>query len=90
MIDFHKTGLGQMFYGKHVPEIIKELRRIADGLEQGNKMMMRESKLTKKAAKVDEKIKNVKELDKLENNTAVHNEGVHKPKSDPDLAKIDE
>lgn len=89
MTDFHKTGIGQMYYGKHVPELIKELRRIADGLELGNKMMMKEAKLTKKAAKVEEKIKDVKELDKLEEKE-VPNAGGHKSKKDPDLSAVDE
>ena len=90
MTDFHKTSIGQIFYGKHVPEMVKELRRIADGLEQGNKMLMREAKLTKKATKVDEKIKDIKELDKLEENSVKTNTGDNKLKKDPDLSAVDE
>jgi len=94
MTDFHKTGIGQMYYGKHVPEMIKELRRIADSLEKGNKMMMKEAKLTKKAGKVDEdKIKDIKELDKLEEKEKKEiktNEGGHPTKKDADLSAVDE
>ena len=91
MTDFHKTPIGQLFYGKHVPELVKELRRVADSLELGNKMMVKESKLTKKSIreKLDKKIDNVDELDKLEEKTSNLNQGGHAQK-DPDLSAIDE
>jgi hypothetical protein len=100
MTDFHKTPIGQVFYGKHVPELIKELRRVADSLEKGNKIMLRESKLTKKASKLDEgKIKDMHELEKLEKDDAKfekikkieeRTEGGFKFKKDPDLSAIDD
>ncbi len=55
MNDFHNTPMGRLFYGKNVPELIKELRRIADSLEQGNKThereLIREKKLKKSSTK---------------------------------------
>jgi len=34
MNDFHKTRMGQTFFGSHVPKLIKALERIADALEK--------------------------------------------------------
>lgn len=88
MTDFHKTGAGQLFYGKHVPELVKELRRIADGLERGNKLFENEMKLKKrKEHSIKEKIEDIKETEKLNDISGVNQNTRGK---DPDLSAIDE
>lgn len=90
MTDFHKTGAGQLFYGKHVPELVKELRRIADNLEKGNKLYEREMKLDKKKKNtLEEKLDDVKETEKIDKTNLTVNDNVH-TKKDPDLEGLDE
>lgn len=90
MSDFYKTGVGQLFYGKHVPELVQELRRIANNLEKGNKLYEREMKLEKKKRNtIDEKLKDVKETEAFEKNLNI-NDNVYEKTIDPDLSAIDE
>jgi hypothetical protein len=37
MADFHNTVMGKRFYEHHIPELIRNLERIADALEVGKK-----------------------------------------------------
>jgi hypothetical protein len=89
MTDFHKTGAGQLFYGKHVPELVKELRRIADNLEKGNKLYEREMKLDKKKNALEEKLEDVKETEKIDKTNLAVNDNVH-IKKDPELEGLDD
>ena len=49
MSEFFKTQAGRIYYGKHVPALITELRKIADNLEKNNKLYESSLKIEKKS-----------------------------------------
>lgn len=83
MSNFHKTIMGQVFYSKQVPELIKELRRIADALEKGNSLYTNSIKLEKKQF-LKEKNKNSEKINfsQLKQDVVIQ--------SDSDLEAVDE
>lgn len=38
MPQFHETGYGQAFFNRQLPELIKNMGRIADALEKSNEV----------------------------------------------------
>lgn len=62
MKDFDKTRRGIDFYEKHIPQLIKNLDRIANQLEESNRLAERKLRL-------DEKIK-IAQLKELHQNYA--------------------
>ena len=75
--------MGQVFYSKQVPELIKELRRIADALEKGNSLYTNSIKLEKKQF-LKEKNKNSEKINfsQLKQDVVIQ--------SDSDLEAVDE
>lgn len=70
MGNFHNTSIGKLFYGKHIPELVKELRRIADSLEKGNKLYENELRSRKRKEKsFREKKDEIKETNRLIDNS---------------------
>lgn len=57
MSDFNKSRRGIDFYDKHIPQLIKALDRIANQLEESNKLEERRLRLDEKL-----KIAQLKEL----------------------------
>ena len=55
MADFHETRMGQEFFLKNFPKLIKEVGRIADSLE-GKKSVPSMSNNTILCQKIDEKV----------------------------------
>ena len=40
--DFHRTGLGQTFFNKTLPDLVQNLSRLADGVERVVKLLEEE------------------------------------------------
>lgn len=49
MTTFHLTGLGRKFYEHDIPEIASQLKSIAHGIEESNKLKQRELKILENA-----------------------------------------
>lgn len=37
MPEFHETGFGHIFFNQQLPELIRQIKRVGDGLEKMNK-----------------------------------------------------
>ena len=42
MNDFHRTGMGQRFFEKTLPDLVKQIGRVADGVERVAKLLEEE------------------------------------------------
>lgn len=51
MNDFHRTGMGQKFFEKTLPDLVKQIGRVADGVERVAKLLEEERAAGKGATK---------------------------------------
>ena len=51
MNDFHRTGIGQKFFEKTLPELVKQITRLADGVERVVKVLEEDRAAGKGATK---------------------------------------
>jgi len=49
--DFHRTGMGQTFFNKTLPELVENLSRLADGVERVAKLLEADRAATKDPTK---------------------------------------
>lgn len=87
--EFHKSPIGKIFFGKQIPELVKELRHLANELEIANKLADKQHRISLREKKnLRESKKAEKDLDVKEEIAKIKQETSKKKQVDQDLDAV--
>jgi hypothetical protein len=76
MQDFLKTPTGKIFYEKHVPDLVQQIKRLGDILESMQKDQQKERLEEKKRYKIDQRKMIAEAIEEYKKNGRVSEDGV--------------
>jgi len=68
MQEFYKTPIGQLFFKKQIPELVFELRRLADEIEKANKLTQKQQIKERRVKRDNRPLKEEELISKLPDN----------------------